>query len=804
MGTATAALEQFHALIRRWFVATFREPTDIQRHSWPRIAAGEHLLVTAPTGSGKTLTAFLWAIDAFATGKSEPGATRVLYVSPLKALNNDIRANLIEPIAAIRARFQAADAEFPNLRVQTRSGATEPSERQRMLRRPPELLITTPESLNLLLATVRGRQALATVETVILDEIHSVVENRRGVQLMTGLERLAEVAGEFQRVALSATVKPLEAVASYVGGRDAQGVARPVGIVYSAADKRIDFRVRFPEAARVAADNGEKVWKPLCDAFRDAIDANRSTLFFTNSRRMAEKIALQLNADQPAPVAYAHHGSLARELRKEVETRLKGGELKAIVATSSLEMGIDIGDLDEVVLVQSPPSITAALQRIGRAGHRVGATSRGTLFPTFAWDFLTAAAVAKAVRERDIEPLEPLRNPLDVLAQTLVSCAATERWRCDDLYRMIIRAAPYHDLPRAHFDLVVEMLAGRYAGTRVRDLQPRLAYDRINGVVQARKGAAFALYTSGGTIPNRGYFTLRHAATGAAIGELDEEFVWEASVGQTFSLGSQQWQIRRITHNDVLVENAPPQAAATPFWRADNGNRGFYFSRRIGEFLEAANCKLAVRETEALAAELHGLGFDDVAAAELIGFLERQRESTGCDLPHVDHLLVEHVRSGPGGYAGPDREQQIVLHTLWGGCVNRPIALALEAAWRECFGVAADVYADDNAIVVQVQEPVDPALFLSLVTPTNFEPLLRRSLESSAFFGARFRECAGRALLLAKRSFKQRMPLWMTRLQAKKLMTAVKPMRDFPILLETWRTCLQDEFDLPAAFAVLE
>ena len=389
MVTATAALEQFHALIRRWFGDTFGEPTDIQRHSWPCIAAGEHLLVTAPTGSGKTLTAFLRAIDAFATGKSEPGATRVLYVSPLKALNNDIRANLIEPIAAIRARFQAAGAEFPNLRVQTRSGDTEPGERQRMPRRPPELLITTPESLNLLLATIRGRQALATVETVILDEIHSVVENRRGVQLMTGLERLAEVAGEFQRVALSATVKPLEAVASYMGGRDAQGVARPVGIVRSAADKRIDFRVRLPEAARVAADNGEKVWKPLCDAFHDAIDANRSTLFFANSRRTAEKIALQLNADQPAPVAYAHHGSLARELRKEVETRLKGGEL-------------------------------------------------------------------------------------------------------------------------------------------------------------------------------------------------DEEFVWEASVGQTFSLGSQQWQIRRITHNDVLVENAPPRAAATPFWRADSGNRGFYFSRRIG------------------------------------------------------------------------------------------------------------------------------------------------------------------------------------------------------------------------------
>ena len=799
-----SALDQFHPEIRGWFEETFGEPTDVQRQAWPRIAAGEHLLATAPTGSGKTLTAFLWAIDAFATGKSEPGATRVLYVSPLKALNNDIRANLTAPIAAIRARFAAAGLTFPALRVQTRSGDTEQGERQRMLRRPPELLITTPESLNLLLTTVRGRLSLATVETVILDEIHSVVENRRGVQLTTGLERLVEIAGEVQRVALSATVRPLAAVARYVGGQDEGGQPRRVGIVAAASDKRIEFRVRHPEAARVAADNGQPVWEPLAAAFRDVIRGNRSTLFFANSRRLAEKITLLVNAAAEAPLAYAHHGSLAREIRTEVEQRLKRGELKAIVATSSLEMGIDIGDLEEVVLVQSPPSIAATVQRVGRAGHRVGEVSRGALFPTFPQDFLAAAVLAGAVREGDLEPLAPLANPLDVLAQIVVSCAATETWRTDDLFRVLTRAAPYATLPREQFDLVLEMLAGRYVGTRIRDLRPRLAFDRAAQTVKARRSAVFALYTSGGTIPDRGYFTLRHADSGSVIGELDEEFVWEAKVGEVFSLGAQNWQVRRITHSEVLAAAAPKKSAAPPFWRAENHRRSFHFSERIGAFLEAANDRLAAGDRPALAAQLAALGLDDVAADELLGFLERQREASGGDLPHANHLLIEHVQAGPGGYTGPDREQQIILHTLWGGRVNQPLALALGAAWQARFPGVAEVYADNDAIAVQTKEPVNPAHLLSLVTPANFEPLLRQSLEGSGLFGSRFRECAGRALLLTKRNFKQRVPLWLTRLQAKKLMTATKPLADFPLLLETWRTCLRDEFDLPAAYAVLE
>ena len=799
-----SALAAFHPGIAAWFGDRFPAPTDVQERSWPRIAAGEHLVITAPTGSGKTLTAFLWALNAFASGASEPGATRVLYISPLKALNNDIRRNLIEPLGQLREAFLARGETFPNVRVQTRSGDTEQGERQRMLRRPPEILITTPESLTLLLTTVRGRLALSTVETVVLDEIHSIVENRRGVMLMTGLERLVEIAGEVQRVALSATVRPLEAVAAYVGGRDTRDRPRPVGVVESTAEKSIELAVRFPEAARIAADNGQKIWEPLSDSFKDVIDANRSTLFFTNSRRMAEKITAKLNDDTVAPLAYAHHGSLAREIRSEVERRLKDGELKAIVATNSLEMGIDIGDLDQVVLIQSPPSIASALQRVGRAGHRVGDVSRGLLFPTHAHDFLDAAVVADAMAERDIEPLRPMENALDALAQILVSTVAPAPRTPPALSRMVRRAAPYATLPREQFDLVIEMLAGRYAGVRVRDLQPRIVLDRVQNTLKARKGAVFALYAAGGTIPDRGYFQLRHADSGAAIGELDEEFVWEATVGETFTLGTQNWQIHRITHNDVLVKTARPTATAPPFWRAENIHRSFHFAQRIGEFLAFADERLATRRRAELKAHVRSrLGFDETAAEDLVDFLERQRTVTERELPHRRHVLVEHVRSGPGGYSGPDREQQVVLHTSWGGRVNRPMALALAAAWRERFDSEAEIHADNYAIAVQIKDDVDPGVFLSLVTPANFEGLLRRSLEDSGFFGARFRECAGRALLLTRQRFRQRMPLWMARLQAKKLMTAVSKLEDFPVLLETWRTCLRDEFDLPATVQVL-
>ena len=834
----------------------------MQARTWPRIASGAHVLATAPTGSGKTLTAFLWSLDQFATGAYRPGRTRVLYVSPLKALNNDIQRNLLGPLGELRERHG-----FPEIGVRTRSGDTPQGDRQRMLRNPPEILITTPESLTLLLTNPRGRQALSTVKTLILDEVHAVVANRRGAQLMTSVERLAAIAGEFQRIALSATVKPLEVVASYIGGLLPNGAPRSVEIVAGREQKAITFGVRFPEDARNAAANGKKIWDPLCESFRGLIEQNRSTLFFTNSRRLAEKITLKINEDQGAPLAYAHHGSLAREIRTEVEERLKAGELGAIVATSSLELGIDIGDLDEVVLVQSPPSVAATLQRIGRAGHRVGEVSRGTLYPTHALDFLEAAVLADAVAERDIEPLAPLSNPLDVLCQTIVSMCATETWGVEAMFALIRTSSPFRNLPREHFDLVLDMLAGRYAGTRVRELKPRIAHDRINATVRANKGALFALYNSGGTIPDRGYFQLRHADSGALVGELDEEFVWEVSVGQTFNLGTQNWQIQRITHNEVLVRGTSNANSTLPFWRAESFNRSFHFSRRIAEYLEQAEQALADGRGDELEAALQDpqrAGFDAVAADELLGYLKRQRASTRTPLPHRHHLLLELVRTGPGGYRGPDAPRQLVIHTFWGGAVNRPWALALEAAWRARFDTEPDIHADNNAVVVQLKVPparnanpppvgdrpasthhhadnpdgaphaadhaaddaacgrhgennrahhvrrdnsgnhrLDPEALLSWVTSDNLDELLRQSLEGSGFFGARFRECAARALLLTRQRFNQRLPLWMSRMQAKKLMTATKRFRDFPVLLEAWRSCLVDEFDLRALRGLL-
>ncbi len=799
-----SVLSRFHPNIARWFLEKIGQPTEVQEESWQRISDGEHVLITAPTGSGKTLAAFLWAINQLVTGQFPTGHTSILYISPLKALNNDVQRNLLNPLKELRETFRKSEADFPEIRVLTRSGDTPQAERHRMQRHPPEILITTPESLNLMLSSPGGRSVLAGLSTVILDEVHGVFGNKRGVHLMTAVERLALLSGEFQRISLSATIRPLETVAGFVGGFTIEGdehspvyTPRSVSIVHSETTKQYDISVRSPENPEKDQTGQDSVWDSLTWAFKEIIRRNRSTLFFANNRRLCEKLALRLNDGEEIPVAYVHHGSLSREVRTEVERKLREGELRAVVATNSLELGIDIGSLDEVILVQSPPSVSSAIQRVGRAGHQVGEVCRGEIFPTHSQDLLEAAVLATAITEHDMESTKPVLCPLDVLAQVIISMTGVEKWDIDKLYTQITASYSYRYLKREQFDLVLNMLAGRYAEARVRDLKQRVSIDRLDNTVEAVKGAMLALYTSGGMIPDRGYFHLRHQETGSLIGELDEEFVWEATIGQTFALGSQNWKIERVTHNDVFVTPGNPRIMATPFWKGEENFRDFHFSERIGRFLEITNdCLDDTGFPETLRSKYH---MDVNASGQLADFLLHQREMTGCDLPHRHHILVEYVSTGPGGVPG----NQLILHTTWGGRVNRPFAMALDAAWEESYGQRLEIYTGNDCIVIQLPHDVEAEEVLSLVTSATVEKLLRKRLEGSGFFGARFRECAGRSLLLTRNKIGQRMPLWMNRMRSQKLLASVMQYEDFPILLEAWRTCLQDEFDMEGLKQVL-
>jgi ATP-dependent Lhr-like helicase len=799
-------LEVFHPLVKEWFTLKYKRPTDIQERGWKEIANCSHTLMTAPTGSGKTLASFLWSINQLITGQWPGGTVRVLYISPLKALNNDIRRNLLEPLEELQAFFEERGVSFPLIRVQTRSGDTSASDRQKMMRKPPEILITTPESLNLLLTSGAAMTILAGLSVVILDEIHAVAANKRGVHLLSAIERLTLINGEFQRIGLSATVHPISLVASLLGGyyprQNEEESFRPrnVKLIQSDIKKLYDIKVSFPENTEGETSH----WPSVIKEFVEKIQRNRSTIIFSNSRRQTEKVTRMINEYAGETIAFAHHGSLSREIRYFVEQKMKQGELKAIVATSSLEMGIDIGNIDEVLLIQAPFSLSSAIQRIGRGGHNVGDVSRTTVYPMFGVDLINCAVVSKAVVSGEIEELQVPVNPLDVLAQVLLSMCCTQEWNVDELYLFVTTVYHWKSLPRRHFDLVLEMLNGRYSDTRIGELKPRLTIDKVAGTARARDGAQRIIYMSGGTIPDRGYYELRVHGDGAKIGELDEEFVWERSHGDFFTLGTQTWRIDNISDRSVEVSPADTGGAMSPFWKGDPNGRDFFFSCQILNFLEVIEKELSTprecADQDMVRRLLSDYSMEPEAAEALIAFLKRQREHAGGSLPHRRHLLIEHFNDP----LNRTDCHQIILHTFWGGKLNFPYSEAISQAWENKEGYPLQVFCDDDAIILDLPHHFSVQDVLTLVNGDNLESLLRQRLESTMFFGGRFRHNSSRALLLPRKSFKQRTPLWLTRLRSKKLLQAVSRYEDFPILTETWRTCLYDDFDLKSLSMMLD
>ncbi|MDR1900900.1 MAG: DEAD/DEAH box helicase [Treponema sp.] len=830
----------FHPLIQAWFDKTYGKPAKVQEQAWPLIAEGEHVLALAPTGSGKTLTSFLTALSRFCSGDYPADKLSVLYVSPLKALNEDIKRNLLEPLAGIRSCFEAEGEDFPCIRVETRSGDTPQTDRRRFLNKPPSILVLTPESLAILLHNARARPLLADIRLLILDEIHAVLANKRGSFLCCQVDRLALTAGEFQRIGLSATVRPPEAAAEFLGGLKPAGLSytkRPVHIVSPAIEKRINFNVEFPEqkadtaAGKISADMFSPRYDALVEFILERIRLNHdrgTILVFTDSRRRAERLSFLINEKAGTKLAHTHHGSLCLEERRAVEKRLAAGQLPCVTATSSLELGIDIGSVAEVILAGSPQSAAAALQRVGRSGHGVGQVSRGTLVPFHGMDLLLAAALAGAVAERDIEEIFPIENPLDILAQIILSLCAERERNEDELFNIIRGFYPFRNLNRYSFDQVILMLTGHYSGTggtgpaeienteRIRELKPRLYLDRETGSLTAEKSALHLLYGSGGVIPNRGSYSLR-LQDGVKIGELDEEFVWERRIGDEFDFGTRSWRIRAIGSEAVEVSPLDRPSYYTPFWKGDAVFRSPVLSARVLGLLDRFNEEHGTNgfrnsasvnpsrppRQAPLFADIPGLS--ETARGELTAFLDSQRRAQGgLPLPGTGAVLIETISATLG--RGDCIE--IVLHTFRGSAINYPLSLSLTAELEKSLRLRVEVFSDDNAVLLLVPrffrgEPevlISGALARLGLKDTDGEDLwmtrLRERLLASGLFGAAFREAAERSLLLPKRGFGKRTPLWLTRQRSKRLFDEVSMFPDFPVSAEAWRTCLNDEADL--------
>jgi ATP-dependent helicase Lhr and Lhr-like helicase len=783
---------------RTWFERAFAGPTPAQELGWPAIAGGGHVLIQAPTGSGKTLAAFLLGIDRL---NATPGdGLRLLYVSPLKALNYDIERNLRSPLAGIGSK----------LTVAVRTGDTPAEERRRMLRTPPDILITTPESLFLLL-TSQARETLRGIETVILDEVHAVAGTKRGAHMALSLERLEGlVETPFQRIGLSATQRPMEEI-----GRFVAGTGRDISLVDAGVRKELDLEVVVPVedmrelgstaelSVPVLADgvqmgvgveqSSRSIWPSIYPAILELVRQHRSTIVFVNNRRLAERLALRINELAGEELARAHHGSLAREQRLVVEELLKAGQIPCLVATSSLELGIDMGAVDLVIQVESPKSVARGLQRVGRAGHDLGAVSKGRIFPKFRADLLESAVVARAMRAGDIEETRIPRNPLDVVAQQVVAVCADEEVSVDDLHALVRRAYPFAELSRAQLENVLDMLAGRYPSDEFAELRPRIVWDRTAGTVRGRTGARRLAVTNAGTIPDRGLFGVFLVDGGGRVGELDEEMVYEAREGQTFVLGASTWRIEDITRDQVLVSPAPGVPGIAPFWKGEGVGRPAELGEKIGR---AARTLSALADDTAIETVERDYGLDALAARNLVTFLREQEGATGV-VPSDTTIVVERFRDEIGDW-------RVCVLSPFGGRVHAPWAMALRARLRESLGLDVQSLWSDDGIALHFPDGDAPPPLADLqLQPDEIEGLLLGELAQSALYGARFRENAARALLIPRRRPGQRTPLWQQRLKAQSLLQVARRYPQFPIVLETYREVLQDVFDLPALRGIL-
>ena len=770
------ALASFSEKTRAWFERSFAAPTPAQALGWPAIARGSSVLIQAPTGSGKTLAAFLSGIDRLNESPGE--GLRLLYISPLKALNYDVERNLRGPLAGLGSELSVA----------VRTGDTPAKERAAMLRHPPDILITTPESLYLLL-TSRAREILKSLETVILDEVHAVAGTKRGSHLALSLERLERLVDRpLQRIALSATQRPLEEIGRFVSG------GRPIEIVDAGVRKKLDLAVQVPVPDMRELGQTGSIWPSIYPEIVELVRAHRSTIVFVNNRRLAERLALRVNEAAEEQLARAHHGSLAREQRTEIEEALKRGDLRCLVATSSLELGIDMGAVDLVIQVESPKSVARGLQRIGRAGHTLEATAKGRIFPKFRGDLLEAAVVAKRMHGGLIEETRIPRQPLDVLCQQIVAICCEEEISVDDLYELVRHAYPFSDLSRAQLENVLDMLAGRYPSDEFAELRPRIVWDRTAGIVRGRPGAQRLAVTNAGTIPDRGLYGVHLVNGGGRVGELDEEMVYEARQGQVFLLGASSWRIEQITRDRVLVSPAPGVPGAVPFWKGEGVGRPV----ELGEAIGQVSRELVALPGEVALEQLLGeYGLDQRAAENLLAYLHDQAEATGA-LPSDKTIVVERFRDEIGDW-------RVVVLTPFGARVHAPWALALGARLRDALGIEAHAIWSDDGIALHlpdVEQP--PPMHELLIGPDEIEELVVGELGESALFGARFRENAARALLIPRRRPGQRTPLWQQRLKAQSLLEVARRFPAFPIMLETYRECLQDVFDLPALKQVLK